>query len=84
MREVIREVIVAGTGVHFYCPCGERQVYAASPPHTISFDTDGLLTLDPSCSTVKTTEHPGNWCHFHIRDGEPKMVNDAKCPGSAA
>ena len=76
-----REVLVDGDGVHFWCPCGERMVYAASPPHTITFDADGLLTLDPSCSTAKNSEYPKGWCHFWLKDGEPEMVSSAQCPG---
>ena len=79
-----RDVIVAGTGVHFHCPCGERRIFAASPPHTISFDADGVLTLDPSCSTAESSKYPEGWCHFWLRDGEVKMVASAQCPGNAA
>ena len=78
-----RDVIVAGAGVYFHCPCGERRIYAASPPHTITFDDEGVLTLDPSCGYVKTTEHPANWCHFWLKAGVAEMVADAQCPGSS-
>ena len=59
-----REVLVDGDGVHFYCPCGERMVYAASPPHTITFDADGLLTLDPSCSYRQEQRAPKRLVSF--------------------
>ena len=51
-------------------------------PTPITFDADGLLTLDPSCSTAKNSEHPKGWCHFWLRDGEIEMVSGAQCPGS--
>ena len=72
-------------GVVFKCPCGERQVYVASPPHTITFDEGGLLTLDGSVgSHADDSRGRGkNWCHFHIKGGEAKMCEDAQCPGGA-
>ena len=83
LRAGTREVLVDGDGVHFHCPCGERMVYAASPPHTVTFDAAGVLTLDPSCSTAENSQYPEGWCHFWLRDGEIKMVASAQCPGSS-
>ena len=85
IRAGTREVLVDGDGgVHFHCPCGKRRVYAASPPHTVTFDDAGVLTLDPSCSTAENSEYPAGWCHFWLRDGEIKMVSGAQCPGGTA
>ena len=78
-----REVVECDQGVCFWCPCGEREVYVSSPPHTITFDEEGVLTLDGSCGYHATDVHPANWCHFWLKDGEAKMVSDAKCPGSS-
>ena len=78
-----REVLVFGAGVYFHCPCGERRIFVASPPHTITFDDGGVLTLDPSCGYAKTTEHPANWCHFWLKAGVAEMVADAQCPGGS-
>ena len=70
-------------GVVFRCPCGYRTVYIASPPHTIEFDDDGVLTLDPSCGykARENLKRPQNWCHFHIKGGSATMCSDAQCPG---
>ena len=43
-----RVVVPWDKGVVFRCPLDERQVYVAQPPHTITFDDQGLLTLDGS------------------------------------
>ena len=83
LRSGSRDVVEIDQGVTFMCPCDDRSVYAASPPHTIVFDKHGVLTLDPSCSTAKNSEYPAGWCHFWLKDGEPEMVSDAKCPGNA-
>lgn len=79
-----REVMEWSDGVVFMCPCGERQAYVASPPHTITFDSDGVLTLDPSCGyrAKPDLNRPQNWCHFYIKDGHPEMCDDAQCPGA--
>ena len=78
-----REVLVDGSGVHFNCPCGLQRRYASSAIHTITFDDEGLLTLDPSCGYRANSEHPANWCHFWLRAGVAEMVADAKCPGGS-
>ena len=73
--------------VQFRCPCGERLVYVRSPPHTITFDDRGRMTLDGSCGSHERGKEgvrgyrPPNWCHFWIADGRPVMVDDAQCPG---
>ena len=71
-------------GVIFKCPCGERQVYIASPPHTIEFDEEGILTVTASIGSKPdpSRDRKPNWCHFHIKGGVPEMCGDAKCPGS--
>ena len=79
-----RVVVPWADGVMFRCPCDERQLYVASPPHEITFDSEGVLTLDPSCG-YRASEHPKrpqNWCHFWLKNGTPEMCDDAKCPGS--
>ena len=80
-----REVMDWQSGIVFFCPCDERRVYITSPTHTITFDSDGVLTLDPSCGYRESEygqRHPQNWCHFWLKDGEATMVSDSKCPGS--
>ena len=69
----------------FRCPCDERQVYVASPPHTIKFDADGVVDIKASCGYRKKDNppRPANWCHFFINDGVPEMCGDAKCPGGS-
>ena len=69
-------------GVVFRCPCDERQVYIASPPHTISFDSEDALTVNASCGYKARAGRPSNWCHFWIKDGKASMCSDAKCPGA--
>ena len=59
-------------GVILYCPCGERTVYVASPPHTeISFGDGGLLTIAPSIGYKKQEKlkREKNWCHLFIKNG---------------
>lgn len=69
-------------GVVFLCPCEDRQVYIASPPHTITFDDEGVLTLDPSCGyKARSAGRSRNWCHFWVQNGQFKMCEDSKCPG---
>lgn len=90
-------VVPFGDGVAFMCPCGSRQVYVASPPHGISFDDDGRLTLHGSVGSHERLrlaaepitdsawrDRPANWCHFWIRDGAAVMCVDAACPGGKA
>lgn len=75
-----RLVNTFGDGVLFRCPCDQRVCYAAEN-HQITFDDDGVLTLDPSCGYAANSEHPQNWCHFWLRDGKVEMVGDSGCPG---
>ena len=82
LRAGSRAVVPWQAGVVFRCPCDGRHVYVKSPPHAITFDGDGVLTLEPSCgSKAGRSGRPQNWCHFHVRAGRPKMCSDAKCPG---
>ena len=70
-------------GVIFKCPCGARDMYVASPPHTIKFDEHNALTIHASCgySAKQHPPRPQNWCHFWLKGGEVEMCEDAKCPG---
>lgn len=72
-----------GAAVIFRCPCGEREVYVKSPPHTITFDEDGRLTLDGSVASTGHSERSRDIgrCHFHMKSGEAEMCGDASCPG---
>lgn len=76
-----------GKAIQFRCPCGRRLVYVTAPPHGITFDDAGHLTLDGSVGSVARPATPlrparqQNWCHFFIRDGDPEMCDDAQCPG---
>ena len=80
-------VVAWSDGVLFQCPCDERQVYIASPPHTISFDEIGLLTITRSigyrANPDLTPPRPANWCHFFITQGLVEMCSDAQCPGGS-
>ena len=78
-------VVKWDAGVIFRCPCSERQVYVASPPHTISWDVDSELNLDGSVGSRAqgySPARPANWCHFFIKNGEAEMCADAQCPGN--
>ena len=80
--------------VVFLCPCGGREVYVTSPPHTISFP-DNQLHLDGSVGSRPIAGEkdfrlvhgealhnlPANWCHFFVKDGVYEMCGDAQCPG---
>lgn len=70
--------------IEFLCPCGERVVYVTSPPHTIEFSEDELLTLDGSVGSRERPDlgRPPNWCHFFVRNGVPDICGDALCPGN--
>ena len=75
-----------GEEIHFRCPCGERMVYVTSPPHTISFDDEGLLTLVGSVgsrASLHLSDGKPNWCHFWLKNGIPKMCFDTRCPGGS-
>ena len=81
-----RDVVVVprhgqSTAVYFRCPCDRRPVYIESPPHEITFDGQGTMSLDGSCGYKKNDEHPQNWCHFFIKGGDVEMCDDAQCPG---
>ena len=67
--------------IAFHCPCGERIAYVSSPPHKITFDENKILTIKNSCGYKATKDKPTNWCHFYIKDGQYKMVDDSQCPG---
>ena len=78
-----RKVLELGNNVYFRCPCDERTVYITSPPHTITFEDDGTLTLDGSVGSHedKGKGRPSNWCHFNVKSGEVEMHSDSICPG---
>lgn len=75
---------------HFRCPCGMRALKVVDPPHGISYDAAGLLTVRGSIGSRATPRcgsepaRPTNWCHFSVTAGEPAMYSDARCPGGAA
>ena len=69
-------------GFVFQCPCNERTVYVATPPHRADFDVDRVLTLKGSVGYPGSKDRPKNWCHFSIRNGEARIHKDAKCPGA--
>ena len=77
-----REVMDWQNGIVFFCPCDERRVYITSPPHTVTFDAAGVLTLDPSIGYRENERHPQNWCHFFLKDGVATMCADTQCPGA--
>lgn len=75
-------IVPWGDGYVFQCPCNERTIYVACPPHDAQFDTSGgLQTLGGSCGYRAHGDRPQNWCHFSIVDGEVQMHDDAKCSG---
>ena len=70
--------------VIFGCPCGEREVYVTSPPHSrIDFDAEGRLTIEASCGYRAKGDRPQNWCHFFMTRGRVEMCGDSQCPGAA-
>jgi len=87
----------APQAIVFVCPCGGREVYVTSPPHLISFDAEGALTLDGSVGSRRVgpspdfrrvhgrnlSDLPANWCHFLVENGVATMCDDAACPGGA-
>ena len=81
-----RAVVPWNDGVVFRCPCDDRQVYIATPPHEIAFDAEGVLTVNQSmgyrAKPNMDPPRPQNWCHFHIKQGNPTMCDDAQCPGA--
>ena len=81
---VFGAVVPFGDGIVFQCLCNERTVYIASPPHKITFDDDGVLTIEGSCGYTekKNLGREENWCHFLLKNGEIEMCSDSKCPGS--
>ena len=70
-----------GKACVFCCPCGEREVYVTSPPHSkIEFDADGLLTIEASIARKRRTDDTPA-CHFWIKNGEVEMCADSTCSG---
>ena len=71
--------------VVFSCLCGEREVYVVQPPHKISFDGDDRLTIEKSCGykARPALGRKANWCHFMMKGGRIKMLDDSKCPGAS-
>ncbi len=67
--------------VIFLCPCGEREVAVTQPPHEIKFDKEGRLSLDGSVGSRAKGKRPPNWCHFYVKNGAPRMCEDAQCSG---
>ena len=76
-------IFVGDDGATFRCPCGKRQVLIKQPPHHVSFDKEGVITIDGSMGYHKTMERPENWCHFSIENGLAEMHEDALCPGAS-
>ena len=85
LNEGVRGIVVPWQdGIVFQCLCNERTVYVASPPHKITFDDNGVLTIKDSCGyrEKKNLRREANWCHFFLENGEIEMCSDSKCPGS--
>ena len=62
-----------------HCPCGERTIGIASPPHqVVEFDQDGLLTVRKSLNGQNAR---GETCHFYITRGLVSSIcSDTTCP----
>ena len=74
-------VVARENGVLFWCPCDFRVVHVSSPPHKISFDGQGRLTLVGSCGFRAHGKRPEIWCHFSVSGGVATMHGDSQCPG---
>ena len=84
-RDEPRKVVRWLDGVVFRCPCSQRQCYIAEKNHTISFDQNDVMTLEPSIGSRPGSGGKGtprNWCHFWLRHGQVELCGDAQCPGS--
>ena len=64
---------------NFICPCGDRVVSVKCPPHEVTFDERGWMSIKNSCGYSKTKTRPENWCHFSIKNGVPIMHEDSQC-----
>lgn len=84
-----RHVFVYQNEAHFMCPCGERLVKVIPSIHSIEFDEQGIMTIDPSCGSKEMyygippnrIKAPKGWCHFYIKNGLPEICEDSQCPG---
>ena len=80
-----REVFFWESGLLLTCPCSvKRLISIKSPPFGMSFSNEGVLTVDGSISGsgyIGFKERPKHWCHFFLKDGQPQMCDDTKCPG---
>ena len=68
-------------GYCFWCPCGERIVAIACPPHRVTVNVDGSVTINGSCGYHADHKRPQNWCHFTITNGRFEIHGDSQCPG---
>ena len=80
-KKDMRGVAPWSHGFLFHCPCGKRAVYVNETVHTVTFNGI-VMHVNPSIGNPVSDPHrPKNWCHFFIKEGEPRMCGDARCPG---
>ena len=72
---------LTGVGVSFKCPCGDHYKFIG-PNHSVSFNKEGAMTIEPSLGYYADEDRPYNWCHMFIRDGIVELCPDCKCPAS--
>ena len=65
---------------YLWCPCGENVFIVNSPPHNISFDEQGLMSLEKSYMFIKG-DNANYICHFLMKKGIASMQSDSTCPG---
>ena len=75
-----RYVVACSSGGYaFPCPCGRRMVWVLD--HTVRFSPHGVMDIEESLAVDEETRELVGYCHFHIRRGKHKFVNDASCGG---
>ncbi len=68
----------SGKNAVFKCPCGKREICLTD--HTISFDADGLLTVEPSIGSSDWATKNFGKCHLQITAGKARKYADTECP----
>ena len=62
------------------CPCRKRTVFLVN--HKVSFDEEGLMSVENSIAISRNQVPHFGYCHFHIQDGTVQFYEDATCKGA--
>ena len=82
-------VVDSGGITSFRCPCFTRQIcvfnqtHPETKGHQVSWDANGLLTIQGSLGALPTASYPKeHWCHGDMTGGVFSLHDDSICPGA--